>query len=259
MVETWVFVLVVVGAGISGAALALVVAAAWRRDQHVEAVASVADTLPAARTVLPRRSVTASVPTDRWTVPLHRCEQAVRRAALAADAVSSYQARQRLHAVVRRMDAELPSVRSLAELGRSLEADPSGHQEAVSRMYCQLTGAGARFGTVTDGVLQIVVELVDGGDGARTRQQIGKLRQQFPLSPPLSEVLGRSGDEAHSGLSRGRGAAESCHQASTSCATPGAATSSPSWGNDEASPFRSSTAAPDSPASASAPATSHSS
>ncbi|QGK71638.1 hypothetical protein GIY23_20820 [Allosaccharopolyspora coralli] len=184
MVETWVFVLVVVAAGVCGAALALV-AASWRRDHHVEVAAAVASTLPTTRPVL------CSVPAGRWSAPLHRCEQAARRAGLAADTVSSNRARQRLHSVVRRMDAELPSVRALAELGRSLDTDPSRDREAVNRVHRQLTEAGERFGAVTDRMLRIVVELVDDGDGERAGRQVGELRERFPLSPPLSDVLAR--------------------------------------------------------------------
>lgn len=134
---------------------------------------------------------------DTWTVPLNRCEQAVRRAGRAVEAVSSAQARRGLSGVVHRMDAELLNVRALVELGRTLERDEeaggmreSAEQHDVAhRVHQQLTEAAARFGTVTDALLVSVLELVAHSEQHRLRERTTALRDQFPLLRPMSVIL----------------------------------------------------------------------
>lgn len=142
---------------------------------------------------------------DVWAMPLHRCEQAVSRADRAVESVSSARARHRLSGVVHRMDAELPNVRALVELGRRLEtgnarrgASDAAEQEAVAgRIHQQLVEAATRFGAVTDTVLASVLELVSHADPFRLDEQVAVLRDEFPLLRPMSVVLGPD-SRAHS-------------------------------------------------------------
>ncbi|GAA2810018.1 hypothetical protein [Saccharopolyspora taberi] len=127
---------------------------------------------------------------DRWLPQLRRCEQAVRRAALAVDSVSSAQARQALRTLVVRMDAELPNVRALVELGRSLDADEVREEAVLRRVFQQLDDAATRFGMITDHVLETVVQLVADADLSQMHEQVMVLREQFPLLRPMSAVFG---------------------------------------------------------------------
>lgn len=98
------------------------------------------------------------------------------------------------------MDAELPNVRALVELGRSLDAGGHDDEPATGRVLGQLEDAVMRFGMVTDQVLQAVVELVAAPDLGRVHQQVTTLRDQFPLQRPMSAVLGGQPDSADKAL-----------------------------------------------------------
>jgi hypothetical protein len=122
------------------------------------------------------------VPADPWTPAARRCEQAVHRAGQAVEAVSSRETRNRLQAVVRRMDAELPDVRVLAELGRGL-GDSRRDVEVAHRVRAHLAGTAVRFAGVTEEVLELVAEPDD------VERRVAALRDRFPLVRPLSAVL----------------------------------------------------------------------
>ncbi|MEV0703875.1 hypothetical protein AB0I53_38990 [Saccharopolyspora sp. NPDC050389] len=179
----WVQVLVALIAGACGAGVMLAVVCARRRK-----------TKPAAApTAVPPATQSVASPSplpDKWLTEVQRCEQAVYRAARAVDAVSSTQARHQLQTVVRRMDAELPNVRALSELGRGLAASESRDDAVVRRVQSQLDDAATRFGMVTDHVLETVVELVAAPDLSRVHEQVSVLREQFPLLRPMSAVFG---------------------------------------------------------------------
>ena len=121
---------------------------------------------------------------DPWAARQQRCEQAVRRAERAVDAISSARTRRRLRSVVRRMDAELPDVSALAELGRGLDDGP-----AARRVAEHLDGAVVRFGEFTGQLLETVAELVDHPRSELVDQRTAALREQFPLTTPFSAVL----------------------------------------------------------------------
>lgn len=124
---------------------------------------------------------------------LCRCEQAVARAARAAHAVSSASAREGLLMVVHRMEAELPSVEALVQLGRSLAAQPEPPERTarvLHRVREQVSEAAAAFAAITDRLLQLVVEFVDRPDFQRMRSEVAVLRERFPLLRPMSEILG---------------------------------------------------------------------
>jgi hypothetical protein len=198
MAELWVQVLIALIAGVLGAAAMLMVCRRARRKALASPVsqAMVADPPPAATDPL-----SPSVPRlDRWLHQMRRCEQAVRRAARAVDSVSSTPARTGLQSVVRRMDAELPNVRALVELGRSLDAGGRDGEPATGRVLGQLDDAARRFGMLTDQVLQAVVELVAAPDLGRVHQQVAALRDQFPLQRPMSAALGGQPESADKAL-----------------------------------------------------------
>jgi hypothetical protein len=173
----WVQVLVALIAGACGAGVMLAVVCTRRRRTEPVAAPPVAPFVP------------SSLP-DQWLHEVQRCEQAVHRAARAVDAVSSTQARHGLQAVVRRMDAELPNVRALSELGRGLASSEPTDDAVVRRVQSQLDDAATRFGMVTDHVLETVVELVANPDLSRVHEQVTVLREQFPLLRPMSAVFG---------------------------------------------------------------------
>ena len=87
------------------------------------------------------------------------------------------------------MEAELPDVRALVELGRGLGEERG---DAAARVRQQLEDASVRFLMVTDDVLEMVVELVAAPDLNRVNQQVTVLREQFPLLRPMSAVLAPS-------------------------------------------------------------------
>ena len=181
----WVQFLVALAAGVCGAALTLLVVNRTRRTPGGAVSAPPPPFVPPARP-------------EYWRHQVQRCEQAVLRAARAVDAVSSAQARNGLQAVVRRMEAELPNVRALAELGRGLpDGSPHG-DEVLPRLRSQLEDAAARFGMVTDHVLEAVVELVADPDLSRVHGQVEVLRDQFPLLRPMSAVFGPAGPPSRS-------------------------------------------------------------
>ncbi|GAB3294133.1 hypothetical protein [Parasphingorhabdus pacifica] len=143
--------------------------------------------------VAPRPAGTAPLPErGPWRQGLHRCEQSVRRARCAVDSVSSAQARAQLLPVVRRMDAELPAVLALVELGRSLADGPGTvrGELAVYRVSDQLDDAGNRFGELTEQVLAAVGQLVAEPDLDRVHRQAAELRDGFPLLRPMSALYG---------------------------------------------------------------------
>lgn len=257
---------------------------------------AVAGALAAAllRLLSARSSRTTSAPApvrpdryDCWARDLDRCEQAVSRAASAVHSVSSAPAREGLLMVVRRMDAELPNVAALVELGRGLAAENPPEQargaQVRGRVRGQVADAAERFGSIAEELLEIVQRLVADPDLSRLRGDVAVLRDQFPLLRPMSAVLRQEpaapmpSEATAPGPERSEPGRDlgaeirlpvrwkpdqpvACrHQSSTSPATAGAATSSPPAGSGDGSPRRSSTAAPDSAASDNAPATSHSS
>lgn len=122
------------------------------------------------------------VPADPWSPALRRCEQAVHRAEQAVEAISSRETRNRLQAVVRRMDAELPDVRVLSELGRGL-GDSRREVEIASRVRAQLAGTATRFTEITRELLELVADPDD------VERRVAQLRDGFPLVRPLSSIL----------------------------------------------------------------------
>ncbi|MEU6127646.1 hypothetical protein ABZ805_00595 [Saccharopolyspora sp. NPDC047091] len=134
-------------------------------------------------------------PVDGWLRDLHRCEQAVARARRAVEAVSSVRAREALLVVVRRMDAELPNVQALVEVGRGLDAAPESadrrDREVLRRVRDQVAEAAACFAAITEDVLDVVVDLVAAPDLTRMHREVAVLRDRFPLLHPLSEVFAR--------------------------------------------------------------------
>lgn len=179
MGEWWMQLLAALIGGVVGAAMTL--SASSRRRRTI--AQPLAD--------LPLRTASqrfASTPPglDRWLRELQRCEQAVHRAAQAVEAVSSSTARLDLRSVIRRMEAELPNVLVLVELGRGL--DVVGRDES-GRVLRQLADAAARFATVADQVLETVVDLVATPDLDQVHRQVVALREQFPLQRPLSALL----------------------------------------------------------------------
>jgi hypothetical protein len=173
----WVQMLIALLAGLCGAGMMSAIGVARR-----------ARTVPA-----PPPSTASFVPSaslDQWLHEVQRCEQAVCRAARAVDAVSSTHARQWLQTVVRRMDAELPNVRALSELGRGLAGSEPTDDGVVGRVHSQLDDAATRFGMVADHLVETVVELVAAPDLSRVHEQVTVLREQFPLLRPMSAVFG---------------------------------------------------------------------
>lgn len=145
-------------------------------------VAGPSVTGPSARTT---RVTAVSQPCPKQQL---RCERCVRRAADAVETVSSFADRQALRAVVRRMDAELPNVRALAELERSLNAG-EGERDAGERVHQQLDDAGVRFGVFADQVMEVVEQHVARPDREWLRTEVAVLRGQFPLLRPMSAIL----------------------------------------------------------------------
>lgn len=121
---------------------------------------------------------------DAWSRRLHRCEQSVGRAERAIDTISSDRTKQRLRLVVRRMEAELPTVSALAELGRGLEAGP-----AADRVSERLDDAVRRFAEFTGQALEAVAELVADPEPELVDRRVAALRAEFPLTSPFSTVL----------------------------------------------------------------------
>lgn len=127
---------------------------------------------------------------DVWLPPLNRCEQSVCRAARVVDSVSSVPARRALGGVVHRMEAELPNVRVLVELGCDLEEDATGQDGSAGRVHRRLVDAADRFGAETDAILAAVLQLVADPGTFRLHEQVAALRDEFPLLRPMSAVLG---------------------------------------------------------------------
>lgn len=126
---------------------------------------------------------------DAWLCEQNRCEQAVRRAARAVDTVSSERARRCLRRLVHRMDAELPYVRALVELGRRLEPTPPAERDAATaRVYRQLAVAATRFDETADELARSVAELVADADLGAVRSRTDVLRERFPLVPSMSAL-----------------------------------------------------------------------
>lgn len=125
-----------------------------------------------------------------WLPAVTSCVLSLSRARRAVDAVSSREARGILHTVLRRMDAELPNVRVLAELGTSLQQARPVDDAAVQRVRMQLREAVHRYASFAEQLLGVVEELVSEPDLDRTKEHVEALRRQFPLLRPMSELLG---------------------------------------------------------------------
>lgn len=123
---------------------------------------------------------------------MDRCEQAALRAERAVGSVSSAPVRERLSAVVRRMEAELPNVRALAELARGLDAGSVHAGSVADRTREQLDNAASRFAGIADEVVRTVDHLADESDLDRVRDRVASLRARFPLTCSMSDVLGAS-------------------------------------------------------------------
>ncbi|SFS45348.1 hypothetical protein [Saccharopolyspora flava] len=172
MDEIWLQVLVALIAGGAGAGVVLALRRRSPGGDVPEEPAGPAEVVPS--DVRPRPEP------DGWEPHVQHCEQAVLRAGRAVEAVSSLRARNLLQTVVRRMDAELPSLRVFAELGRGLGGTPRD-VEIARRVRAELTAAEHRFAETTAEVL----DLVEDPDPQRAQQ----LRDRFPLVKPLSTVL----------------------------------------------------------------------
>ncbi len=98
------------------------------------------------------------------------------------------QARRSLHAVVRRMEAELPNVHALVELGRSFDSGTGQHEPVVPRVRGHLDDAVDHFDILTEHMLDIVTELVTDPDLERLEEQVTTLRGRFPISRPMSTI-----------------------------------------------------------------------
>ncbi|MCA1191046.1 MULTISPECIES: hypothetical protein [unclassified Saccharopolyspora] len=190
----WWAVLAGTVAGSLGAAVTLLAwAGPWTRRARPE-VPEPAPAAPQERTA-PPRGFGEPGHVDGWVRDLHRCEQAVARARRAVESVSSARAREALLVVVRRMDAELPSVQALVEVGRGSDLDPRSadrrDQEVLRRVRDQVAEAAARFASITEDVLHVVVDLVAAPDLPRVHHEVAVLRDRFPLLHPMSEVFAR--------------------------------------------------------------------
>ncbi|SFT59791.1 hypothetical protein SAMN04487904_104159 [Actinopolyspora lacussalsi subsp. righensis] len=138
---------------------------------------------------------------DAWLCELNRCEQAVHRAVRAADTVSSLPVRRGLRQVVYRMDAELPTVRTLVQLARELDAGDSTvatadstRRVALRRIQGGVVMAVSRFTELGDQLAGVVAELAAGADQEHAQRRIAALRERFPLLPAMSAILeGRAG------------------------------------------------------------------
>ncbi|MBE9374907.1 hypothetical protein IQ251_10675 [Saccharopolyspora sp. HNM0983] len=128
-------------------------------------------------------------PQAEWLPAVNSCAASLFRARRAVDAVSSQEARNCLRAVLRRMDAELPNVRVLAELGCSLEHGGPRDGAAVQRVRAQLQDAVHRYALFAEELLAVVEDLVNEPDLERTREHVDALRRQFPLLRPMSEIV----------------------------------------------------------------------
>lgn len=124
-----------------------------------------------------------------WLPAVTSCVLSLSRARRAVDAVSSQEARGYLHVVLRRMDAELPNVRVLAELGMSLQQTGPRDDAALQRVRAQLQDAVRQYASFAERLLGVVEDLVNEPDLDRTRQHVDSLRRQFPLLRPMSELV----------------------------------------------------------------------
>lgn len=161
---------------------------------------------PPAAGVVPDGERCSNQHRDRWLCELNRCEQAVRRAVCAVDTVSSLPVRRGLRQVVYRMDAELPTVRTLVELGRefdsaapeakpvvdgsaSAEQGSSARRDTSRRLHRQLREASAVFTSFADRLTAVVAEFSAEADPDHAQTRIAGLRERFPLLPSMSEIL----------------------------------------------------------------------
>lgn len=194
MAGFWVRVSVVLVVGVLGALVVLWTYRNAGRSPHASVERSRSgqrpDT-PGPQPAGPAAGGTGVSPTirDAWLCEQNRCEQAVRRAARAVDTVSSERARRSLRRLVHRMDAELPYVRALVELGRRLEPTPSAERDAATaRVHRQLVVAATRFDEVADELARSVAELVADADLGAVRSRTDVLRERFPLVPSMSAL-----------------------------------------------------------------------
>ncbi len=95
--------------------------------------------------------------------------------------------------VVRRMDAELPNVAALVELGRGLAAEDPPAQargaQVQTRVRGQVADVAERFGSIAEELLKIVQRLVADPDLPRLHGEVAVLRDEFPLLRPMSAVF----------------------------------------------------------------------
>ncbi|GAB2757284.1 hypothetical protein GCM10027174_36690 [Salinifilum aidingensis] len=115
------------------------------------------------------------------------CEQAVQRCLRAVEAVTAESARSELAALVRRMDAELPTVRALVALADELAAGSDG-RTAVAHVDAGLAEAARGFDALAAEVLALIDELPRLPGRQRTSERTARLRSRFPLAPPMSAV-----------------------------------------------------------------------
>lgn len=181
MAGLWLQLLVALVGGAIGAAMALGASAHHRRPD-VPRLADAAVEPPAPTAPGPHGL-------DRWSHRMRLCQQAVDRAERSVDSVSSGPARCDLRSVVRRMDAELPSVRALVELGRGLDASRRDDRVAATRVLRQLDDAQAHFAALAEQIVDTVADLVAAPDLDRVHDRVEALRDQFPLQRPMSALL----------------------------------------------------------------------
>jgi len=122
----------------------------------------------------------------RWQCQ-ERCAQAVRRSERAVQAVTAESTRSELHAVVRRMAAELPNVRAVVALGDELVAQPADIA-VVHRVDVRLDEAAQEFESFADAVVGLIDEVVRDPAVAPS-SGTSRLRQRFPLLSPMSAII----------------------------------------------------------------------
>lgn len=188
MAGLWIQLLVALVGGVIGATMALGACARHRRTAKPRpAEEPPAEGVPADDVT--ERPVPVRPGLDRWAHRMLLCQQAVDQAERSVDSLSSGPARSDLCSLVRRMDAELPSVRALVELGRGLDASARDDRAAATRVLRQLDDAVAHFAALAEQIVEVVGELVAAPDLGRVHHRVEVLRERFPLQGPLSALL----------------------------------------------------------------------
>ncbi len=126
----------------------------------------------------------------------------MRRCLRAVEAVTAEAARSELMALVRRMDAELPTVRALVALGDELAAS-SGGCAAAAQVDEGLDETARGFDELAAEVLALIDELPRLPGRQQTSERAARLRNRFPLAPPMSAVTG-AGETGAAGERRGQ-------------------------------------------------------